>query len=436
MEITLFLILLLITYYIQLYIYITFENRNPTKALGWLILLFVLPVLSFIFYVVLRKRWRLPDPTQRTSYTEIASNEKFHFVFEGTELFEHLFADLEKAQSFIHIAFFILRDDHIGQRLKDILMRKAKNGCQVRLIYDGIGSISLSKKYIQDLKTAGVQAYAFYPLKFPWLTPQLNTRYHRKIIVIDNKIAYVGGFNIGKEYVGENPKLGHWRDAHLIVKGDTAESLNKVFVHDFYLVSNQKLTDTHDRIKNTSEDKLNAKLVWSAPTSSFPYSLFQVFSFLYEAKNTILIATPYLVPDQALLTALKERATAGINITIMLPSRADHRIVYYATHSYIEELLVAGIKFYQYEDGFMHSKMMIRDDAALFIGTTNLDMRSFYLNYEVNVEIYDESSIKVAKNQFLKDLEVSTEITLATYQKRSNSKRLAENIARLFSPLM
>ncbi len=432
-------ILLLIIFYIQLGVYIILEMKNPTKPLGWLLLSYSLPIIGFLLYIVIRKRWSISKDLDRSEYFSRAANQQTQLFFEGRALFNHLFTQLSLAKYQIHIGFFIIRDDHVGQRMKEILMTKALSGCQVRLIYDGIGSISLSKKFIKELRDAGVEAYSFLPLTFPWLTPRLNTRYHRKIVVIDGDVGYLGGFNIGKEYVGEDPKLGHWRDAHLMIRGGSVDALQRVFLKDWYVVSKQKVDHQYDipqsEIHPIKERQIT-DIVWSGPNSAFPYSLHQILSFLYKAKKTVLIATPYLVPDPSLLTVLKERALAGIEVLIMLPNKTDHRLVYYATHSYFEELLVAGVKIYLYQTGFMHSKMMICDHTAFFLGTTNLDMRSFFLNYEVNAVIHDLDTIKVAKEQFEHDLNECEEVTLTSFQNRKGYIKLAEGIARLFSPLL
>lgn len=433
------LILLFITYYIQLGVYIICELKNPTKALGWLILLFLLPIIGLLFYFIIRKRWKLSPQLIKSEYSTRALDLEALLFFEGEPLFDHMFAQMHAAKHHIHIAFFIIRDDHIGKRMQEILVDKAKGGCHVRLIYDGIGSINLSKKYVQALKQAGVEVHSFLPLHFPWLMPRLNTRYHRKIVVIDDEIAYIGGFNFGKEYVGENPKLGHWRDAHVMIRGGSVDTLQHIFITDWYQVSKQKLSmqsNDSKRIAAPIEKTLFTDIVWSGPNSPYPYSLHQIIAFLYQVKRKVLIATPYLVPDPSLLMVLKERSAAGIEIIIMLPNKADHRLVYYATQSYIEELMLAGVKIYLYQSGFMHSKMMISDDTSVFIGTANLDMRSFFLNYEVNAVIYDKDTVRVAQEQFERDLQNSAAVTLESFQNRAVYKKIAEAIARLFSPLL
>lgn len=433
------LILLLISLYIQIGVFIFLEVRSPSKALGWLLILFLLPIIGLIFYIILRYGWNKTEPSSTYEHSETKMNQQVLLFFEGDPLFNHLFEQLQQAKHHIHIAFFIIRDDHVGERLKQILIQKAQSGCIVRLIYDGIGSISLSKKYVNDLKNAGVEAHNFLPFSFPWLKPSLNRRYHRKIVVIDGEIGYLGGFNIGKEYVGENPKLGYWRDAHFMIKGGSVSTLQKLFLADWYRVSKQSISGaeyTPHGIGDSNEDKLKAEIIWGGPESTFPFCLHRLIAFMYQARESIMIATPYLVPDDALLTVLKERSLAGIDITIVLPKKPDHKLVYYASHSYIEELLQAGIKIHLFEAGFMHSKMMIYDNDSLFIGTSNLDLRSFYLNYEVNAVIYDLETVKEAKQQFLHDIRLSQELTYETFQKRPWSKKLKEGFARLFGPLL
>lgn len=452
-------------------IVIVLEKRDPEKTIAWLLVLVFLPVVGFLLYLLfgrnVRKELALRskkeisfsrlDEVHHSQVPEIehsairrlialgynafgapvTQHNSLQVFYEGKELFESLFAEMEKATHHIHIAFFIIRHDHIGERMKEILLRKRKEGVEVRVIYDDVGSVWLSKKYKRELKEAGVELYPFLPVTFPIIGRKLNYRYHRKIVIIDGKTGYVGGFNIGREYQGEG-RLGHWRDTHLRLQGEAVYSLQLLYMMDFEFVSKKKLDgwEYFPPVKAPHLRHLPIQIISGGPDSHLPTILHIYMIMITNATERIWIATPYLIPDESTLVALKMAALSGVDVRILIPARPDHLFVYYATSSYLEELLEVGVKIYKYQDGFMHSKILLCDQEVVSIGTANLDIRSFYLNFEVNALIYRNEVVNMIADQFERDFSNSERLDLETYRKRSWGRQFTESIARLFSPIM
>lgn len=430
-----FLLIWLLIIYVQVFVFAFLERKAPSHALGWLLLLLIVPVIGFLLYLLIRIGIRrAAQPLDKATPVD-AHVQSVELFFEGEQLYTHLFHRLRDAIHQIHIAFFIIREDKVGEEFKDILINKARSGCMVRLLYDAVGSSVLSKKYIGELQAAGIQICAFQPLRFPWITGRINRRYHRKMVIIDDSSAYIGGFNIGKEYIGEDPKLGYWRDSHALLQGEGVIVIQQLFCSDWKLATGRAILPNQDALRKNN-DRIRTKLFWSGPNSSLPESLHQILSFLYSAKQYVWIATPYLVPDQALLTALQARARAGIEIKILLPQKADHLLVYFASLSYVEDLLSAGVQIYLFQAGFMHSKLMIADDEAIVIGSSNFDMRSFFLNYELSAIVYDQNTVQVAKHQYMSDLQHSHKIDINEYQQRGFGSKVLEAVCRLYASLM
>ncbi|MBE3555179.1 MAG: cardiolipin synthase, partial [Thermicanus sp.] len=299
-------------------------------------------------------------------------------------------------------------------------------------------SVWLSKKYKEELRRAGVEIYPFLPVTFPIIGRKLNYRYHRKIVIIDGKIGYLGGFNIGREYLGEQKKLGHWRDTHLRIRGEAVYSLQLLFLLDFEFVSKKSLNgwEYFPPVGTSEVRHLPIQIISSGPDSPHPIILHTYLIMIANAKERIWLATPYLIPDEAALVAMKMAALSGVDVRILIPDKPDHLFVYYATSSYLEELLKVGVKIYKYKNGFMHSKVLLCDDEIVSVGTANMDIRSFYLNFEVNALIYRREAVQKVAAQFEQDFQMSEFLDLETYQKRPWHRHFMESIARLFSPIM
>jgi cardiolipin synthase A/B len=343
---------------------------------------------------------------------------------------------LNAAESSIHIEFYIVSDDKIGNRIKDVLIKKAQEGIEVRLVFDDVGSWSLPKKYINSLKQAGVSVHSFMEVKFPLLTSKVNYRNHRKIIVVDGKVGFIGGINIADRYLEGNKELGPWRDTLIKLKGEAVNSLQAIFLVDWYFVTGQ---DISDQSKYFSSQEVKSyhpiQITASGPDSDWASIMQAFFLAITKAKHHIYIASPYFVPNESILTALKTASLSGVDVRIMLPGKSDSTVVYWSSLSYVSELLDAGIKVYLYQNGFNHSKILMIDSSFASVGSANMDIRSFEDNFEIAAIIYDEHLTTFIENSFLNDLSKSKLVTEQEWSLRSHKYNLKESIARLFSPL-
>lgn len=460
-------------------IVIFLESNNSSKTIAWLLILFLVPIVGFIFYVlfgqnVRKKRTfekkkdldfkllsqiaytqgkildeiglfqndesmvksRLIKLLLKNSNTPFTINNRAEVLTNGENTYSSIIEQLKMAKHHIHMEYFIIRNDNIGNKIKDILIEKAKAGIAVRVIYDSVGCWKLGKKYIESLKDGGVKIYPFYPVIFPVLSRQLNYRNHRKIIVIDGKVGFLGGINIGDEYLGKNPYLGFWRDTHIKIEGEAIYSLQNTFLKDWNFVSNEMILDQEYYPKLEYYGEQLIQITSSGPDSDWESILQAYFTMISTAERRIWIETPYLVPDESILMALKTASLSGIDVRIILPSKPDHYLVYWASRSYIEELLRAGVKIYTYEKGFIHSKLLLVDGIGASIGTANLDIRSFSINFEVNAFIYDDELVKRLEDDFIMDIGDSKKIMLQEHIKRKIYIKFKEALGRLFSPLL
>lgn len=456
---------------------ISLENRHPTQTLTWLVVLGSFPLIGFFFYLFfgrnirkhrLFKKKALIDEkafaqfetgfrtyeekigrmrnhqrllfklANKLGHSPISFHTKTKILTNGIETFDQIFAELKKAKDHIHLEYYIVRHDVIGQKLKNLLIEKAKSGVEVRFLYDSVGSWKLSKKYKQELMEAGVEMVPFLPVTLPFLSNHINFRNHRKIIVIDGKVGFVGGLNIGDEYLGRNPYFGFWRDTHMMLEGEGVRTLQLIFLQDWYYMTGQKLlTERYILTRTEWEDQEGGvQLIAGGPDNKWEVIKSLFFSMIVSAKSSIWIASPYFIPDEDIKSALKIAALSGIDVKLLVPKRPDKRIVFYASRSYFPELLEAGVKVYEYEKGFMHSKIIIVDGELASIGTANMDMRSFHLNFEVNAFLYRTESVETLVNDYLRDLESSQEIILDEFQLRPFYIKLLESTCRLLSPLL
>lgn len=458
---------------------IFFENQNPSKTIAWLLVLFLLPIVGFVFYILfgqnLRKiktfkkkkrldfkflknaaknqkeilkeirlfdndtslvKSRLINLLLNNSNAPFTVNNRTKVLTNGQETFDEIIEELKKANHHIHMEYFIIKSDDLGNKIKNILVDKARSGVNVRIIYDSVGSWKLSKQYINELKDVGVKILPFVPVIFPVLSRELNYRNHRKIIVIDGKVGFLGGLNIGNEYLNGSYELGFWRDTHLKIEGEAIYSLQNVFLKDWHFVSNEYISEQiyFPKIKHYGEQLI--QITSSGPDSDWESILQAYFTMISTAEEKIWITTPYLVPDESITMALKTAALSGIDVKIIIPNKPDHYLVYWASRANIEELLHAGVKVYTYEKGFIHSKILLVDGICASIGTANLDIRSFRINFEVNAFVYDEEIVKSLEKDFESDLDESKQIVLEEFSKRSVYDKFMESLGKLFSPLL
>lgn len=457
-----------------------FERRNPTSTWLWVMVLTFLPGIGFFLYLFLgqdlsKKRlfkskeiedycfkniaviqeeeienheYRYRDP----NYIEYEDLIKMHLIssesfftqdnkveifFEGETKFKALLESIAEAREYIHMQYYIFKYDGIGKEIVEALCKKAKEGVEVKLLYDGMGGRKVGKSCVKKLKEAGVEVGVFFPPFVPLLSLRINYRNHRKICIIDGKEAYVGGLNVGDEYLGLSKKFGYWRDTHLKIKGSAISSLQWRFFLDWRFATGKAIGICHSYL--AEEDTLGStgvQIVSSGPDSKWPSIKDGYLKMISNAKEKVFIETPYFIPDDSIFEALRLAGLSGLDVRVMIPCKPDHPFVYWASMSYIGELLQAGVKFYTYEKGFLHSKVILMDSFVSSVGTANLDIRSFKLNFEVNAFIYDEGINLKLTDKFLEDLIYCKEITLEDYNKRSNIVKIKESFSRLLSPIL
>lgn len=363
-------------------------------------------------------------------------NNRIKILNNGSETFPSIIEALNKATKFIHLEYYIFENDSLGKQIAKILMHKAKEGVEVRMIYDDVGSWSLSQTFISRMRHSGVQINCFMPVVFPWLTSKVNYRNHRKIVVVDGEVAFTGGINIAERYL-KGTKRGGWRDTHLKLEGEAVNLLQQIFVTDWFFVSKKQLAD-YDKYfpKSKITEQTAVQIATSGPDSDWASIMQAFFAAINKAQKHIYISSPYFLPNQAVLTALKVAALSGIDVKLMLPSRSDSKVVYWATRSYIEELLEAGIKVYFYTQGFNHSKIIMIDGIFSSVGTANMDMRSFEDNFEVSALIYNKAITEQLESHFLSDINSSISLETAKWASRSKLHSIYESLSRLLSPLM
>ncbi|MBN1468073.1 MAG: cardiolipin synthase [Fusobacteriaceae bacterium] len=471
------LLLVLNIFFIMIVIF--FERKRVINTLGWVLILSLTSYIGFFFYLFFglgfRKRKRLKNNNdnfifqkfliRRNELIEKANKielkkDYFDLVYyleynlkslyypsneitlytDGVDFFNVLKQNIANAKVFIHIEYYIFRNDTLGTEIKNLLIKKAKEGVEIKFIYDGMGSLSVKDRFFNDLREAGAEVECFFP---PTLLPfniRWNFRNHRKIVVIDGQEAYVGGFNVGDEYLGKNKKFGYWRDTQLKIEGDIIDSIEAEFLMDWLFVKKQKISKDFETDKYFPEREpkgsIDMQICSSGPNYDHPYIKDSIVKLISKAKKSIYIQTPYFIPDDTIQDLLKIAVLSGVRVNIMIPNKPDHIFVYWATLYNAGELLELGAKVYTYENGFLHSKVLIVDDEVSTIGTANMDMRSFYVNFEIKTIIYNEAFALKLKEEFYRDIKLSKELTLEKYRNRGRKVKIKESISRLVSPIL
>lgn len=458
-----------------------FQRRDPKSVWAWLLLLYFVPVLGFIFYLLLgqdfhkRKMFKIKEVEDHLSeairqqehqlktaelekldegikgYTDLImynletagsvliNDNDVDILVDGTDKFRSLVEDIQKAEHFIHIQYYIIKNDVLFQTIKDILIEKAAQGVEVRVLFDAMGCRSVRHKFWKELSAKGVKTAEFFPAVLGRLQLRINYRNHRKIVVIDNKVAYVGGFNIGKEYVDLDKKFGHWRDTHLRIQGGAVLGLQLRFILDWNYAARENLLQhamLFEGVTPGKRDFCDMQIISSGPDNTTQQIRDNYLRLITKAKKSIYIQTPYFIPDESIFNALLIAVRSGIEVNIMIPCMPDHPFVYWATYSYIGDMVMAGAKCYTYNNGFLHSKGIIVDGEVFCYGTANMDIRSFALNFEVNAVVYDQKKAREMEAIFREDLNVCKQITRDSYAARGLLIRIKEQVCRLMSPLL
>jgi cardiolipin synthase len=455
---------------------IILERKRPEKTIAWLLVFVLLPPFGLILYIFLGRNWKrhkliedfspyvrdlvyrvinkIENPEYIPLIELLAKNSDSPLFIDnditifnnGNDKFKYLKEEIKKAKHHIHLEYYIVKSDIIGTEIKDLLIQKAKEGVSVKFIIDRVGSIKMKRKAITELRSSGVDVIQYSYFLAPLLrsiNTQINYRNHRKIVVIDGRVGFIGGINIGDEYLGKG-KLGFWRDTHIMVKGDFVLGLQAVFLDDFFTIkriAGDYFLSKEDFMNYFPEPSKSNKqimqLVKSGPDSEFPAIMQGVLKMITMATENIYITTPYFVPTESIMESLKMAALSGVDVKILFPGRYDHILVYLASRTYLAELIRCGAKVYFYsKDSFIHSKVMTIDGKISTIGTANMDIRSYDLNYEINAVIYNDAKTKELDKQFFKDLEKCTEVFIEDFDGITRLHKILEATARVFSSLL
>lgn len=455
---------------------IILERKRPEKTIAWLLIITLLPPVGIFLYIFLGRNWKMhklnkdfspklreliyksiykvDDPgyvplihlIAENSESPLFINNSIEIFKDGTEKFEALKREISNAKHHIHLEYYIVKNDTIGNEIKNLLIEKSLQGVEIRFILDRVGSIKLDKEYIKDMTNARIDVVEYSYFLAPLLkkiNTQINYRNHRKIVIIDGKVGFIGGINIGDEYLGKG-ELGYWRDTHIMVKGDFVLGLQAVFIDDFWTIKkannddfliNKNFHSYFPRI-NESEKRL-MQLAKSGPNSPYSSIMQGLLKMIYMATDHIYITTPYFVPPESIMDALKIACLSGVDVRILFPGQYDHFTVYYASRTYLSELLKCGAKIHFYDKkSFIHAKVITVDGKVSTIGTSNMDIRSFDLNYEINAIIYDEETTIKLEEMFFEDLKNSNMVTEQDFNESSNFMKFMEAITRLFSSLL
>jgi cardiolipin synthase len=461
-------------------IVIFLERKDPTATLAWVLVLLIFPGFGFLLYLLLAQNFSrkqlfiMKVYAKKTfgdyikvqkelfstgglvfndknieNYKDLIKMNLFYYGFsytqnneiviytDGERKFQELFNSIENAKDHIHMEYYIIRNDDLGNKLLNLLSKKAKEGVEVRLLYDSVGGRQISKDKIEKLKGSGVKVAVFFASTVPFINFKINYRNHRKIVVIDGIVGFVGGFNVGNEYMGLNNKIGYWRDTHLKIRGDAVIDLQTRFFLDWSHASKQELMFLPKYFPdNRIQGKVGIQIISSGPDKSDEVIKSNYVKMINSAKKSILIQTPYFIPDASVFEAIKIAAASGVDVRIMIPCKPDHPFVYWATYWYCGGLLKYGVKVYIYEYGFLHAKTLVIDGTVASVGTANFDVRSFKLNFECNAIIYDTKTSQMLYDIFMDDLNYSMELTRELYLERGVLIRFKESVCRLLAPLL
>ncbi|HKI87978.1 MAG TPA: cardiolipin synthase [Draconibacterium sp.] len=460
-------------------IMIVLEKRSPYKTIAWILMLVLLPIFGVIFYLFFGQEYRKRKLFSRrgikslgkirslsskqlrnfnqtnlhissvvygkeniirlllnNSDALLTTGNRLKILSGGKDTFQAIFDAIKKAKHHIHLEYYIFSDDKIGNQLKSLLIEKSREGVEVRVIIDDVGSWSLKKNFINELKENGVAIYPFMEVRFPRLTSRVNFRNHRKIAIIDGQIGFTGGINIADRYLEGVKKVGPWRDTHLQIEGDAVACLQVVFAADWYYVINENLTGDPYFPPFTEAPGVPVQISASGPDSDWESIGQAIFAAIANASKKIYITTPYLMLPVQIDYALKTAALSNVDVRIIIPEKSDAIIPKWSSFSFVEELLEAGVKIHFYQAGFIHSKYIIVDDVFSTVGTTNLDFRSLETNFEINAFIYDENFTRELMKTFNVDLENSREIKLREWRHRPWHWKFRESLAHIASPML
>ena len=460
---------------------IIFETHSSTKSLAYLLFCIFIPVIGIVFYLTFGiNYWKLKLYSKKSKlneqllqqlkksipqysasivntadassmqHAELASMlirdikspltryNKIKLLLNGEEKFPELLKCLATAMHHIHMEYYIYEQDEIGNAIIELLIKKAKEGVAVRFIYDDFGSPAIKKKTENRMQEAGIEIYPFSKVHFYLLANRINYRNHRKIVVIDGQTGFTGGINVSDKYINNKKGQLYWRDTHLRIDGPGVYYLQYLFLADwnFCCSQNLKAEHLHFAAQLMHKDDTYVQIVGSGPDSEQPSVLFSILQAIYLAREEILITTPYFIPGDNIIDALRIAASSGLTVKLLVPGKCDSMLVNAASKANYTDLLKAGVEIYLYQKGFVHAKTLVTDGKLSVVGTANMDYRSFDLNFEVNAIVYDVAFAVKLRKVFFDDLQDAKKINAQKWNKRSVYTRLGEKIARLFSPAL
>jgi cardiolipin synthase len=449
------------------------DHRQPAKTVAWVLVLVFLPVVGIVIYFFFGQNTRkerfisqrsldqltkrsmlefaeqknLKIPADQGALIKLFTNQNWSFPFKdnevdiytnGYDFFHMLLRDIGKAKNHVHIDSYIFNDDALGYMVADELVEKASQGVEVRVIYDDVGCWNVKNEFFERMREAGIEVHAFMPVKFPAFTGKVNYRNHRKLCVIDGKIGYIGGMNIATRYIKGRSGLA-WRDTHLRIRGGAVYGIQRAFLVDWYFVDRTLITNRryYPEVSEKLKNDCLIQIVTSSPISPWPDIMQGYVRILLQAKHYVYMETPYFLPTEPVLFAMRTAALAGVDVRLMIPYKTDAKLVEWASRSYVMQTVESGVKIYLYKAGFNHSKLLVSDDALCTVGSTNIDFRSFENNFEANAFIYDEQMACRLKDVYLQDVKES--VLLEDVRDLGNQtfiQRLWESLVRLISPLL
>ena len=456
------------------------EKRSTNSIIAWILILYLAPYVGFIVFILIGRKMNNANmfgfknaelntfksyvnkneeknkynkeslyeknkdmilALEAMDYSPYRNDNNVSMYSDGKLFFNELLESLKKAKKSINIEFYIFNNDDIGTKILNVLEEKAKEGVEVRLLYDSVGSRSLNRNVLNKLINEGGKVGEFFPSWLKFININMNFRNHRKIVVIDNNVGFVGGFNVGDEYLGKDSKFGYWRDTHIKFTGSAVNDLNLRFLADWRYatkeeVSLEEIFEANE--ENSNSNNVGMQIVSSGPNLSDKYEIKMAYlKMIQKAKKYLYIQSPYLIIDNSISDSLKLAAASGVDVKIMIPGKGDHPFVYWANLVYAGDLIKEGIRVFHYDkNAFLHAKTVVIDDEVCSIGTANMDTRSFELNFEVSSFIYSEKIAKEQKYEFENDMKKCEELTLEKYQNRSRIVKIKESLSRLFSDVL
>lgn len=449
------------------------DNRQPVKTMAWVMAVMFMPVAGVILYFFFGQDTRkeklisqhslnlltkssmlefavqkgLVVPEENKTLVKLFAMQNWALPFKDNEVdiytdgysfFASLMNEIGAARKSIHLVTYIMEADPLGNLVADMLIDKAREGVEVRLIYDDVGCWNVRDEFFNRMRKAGIKVETFMPVRFPAFTSKVNYRNHRKLCVIDGKVGFIGGMNIAKRYITGNGKQ-KWRDTHMRIRGGAVYAIQRAFLVDWYFVSGKLISDRkyYPELDGTIKNDRIIQIVTSSPVSPWPDIMQGYVRILLEARRYVYMETPYFLPTETVMSAMRIAALAGVDVRIMIPRHGDAKFVEWASRSYVFQTIQAGVKVYLYRTGFNHSKLLVCDDSVCTCGSTNIDFRSFENNFEANAFIYDRETALHVKQIFMDDVEHCMFVTERMLNhKRPFFKRLWESLVRLLSPLL